>query len=129
MLKRKSSANINNAVKKISLGNITGIDGSLESVERYEKASQKNKYFEDEMPEYFFVLGKIADDLELSEYVRENYEGDAADGSIETVREIAEKLFNEIKQRIGNTPTENQSKKTKFIKVLIRILQYCSTQT
>ena len=129
MLKRKSSTNINNAVKKISLGNITGIDGSLESVERYEKASQKNKYFEDEMPEYFFVLEKIADDLELSEYVRENYEGDAADGFIETVREIAEKLFNEIKQRIGNTPTENQSKKTKFIKVLIRILQYCSTQT
>ena len=31
------------------------------------------------------------------------------------------KLFNEIKQSIGNTPIENQSKKTKFIKALIRI--------
>ena len=121
MPKGKSSTNINNTAKKISFENITGIDGKLESMETYEKASQIDKYFEDETPEYFSLLEQIADGLELSEDIRENYEGDEADGFIETVREIAEKLFNEIKQSIGSTPTENQSKKAKFIKALIRI--------
>ena len=121
MPKRKSSTNINNAAKKISLENITGIDGRLEIMEIYKKVSQTDKYFEDETPEYFFLLEQIVDNLELSEDIRENYEVDEADGFIETVREIAEKLFNEIKQSIGNTPAENQSKKTKFIKVLTRI--------
>ena len=73
------------------------------------------------MPEYFPLLEQIADDLQLSENITENYEGDESDDFIETVREIAEKLFNEIKHSIENTPIENQSKKTKFIKALIRI--------
>ena len=67
MPKRKSSTSINNAAKKISLENITGIDGTLERMETYEKASQTDKYFEDETTEYFFLLEQIADDLELSE--------------------------------------------------------------
>ena len=50
-----------------------------------------------------------------------NYEGDQTDSYMETVRDIAEKLFNEIKESIGNTSTENQNKETKFIKVLIKI--------
>ena len=95
MPKQKSSTNINNAAKKISLENVTGIDGRLESMERYEKPSQTDKYFEDETPEYFFLLQQIADDLELSEDIRENFDGDKADGFIGAVREIAEKLFNE----------------------------------
>ena len=90
-------------------------------MKRYENASQTEKCFEDETPEYFFLLEQIADDLELSEDITENYQDDEADGFIETVREIVEKLFNEIKQSIGNTPTESQSTKTKFIKALIRI--------
>ena len=110
MPKQKSSTSINNATKKISLKNITGIHGRLGSMETYEKASQTDKYFEDETPEYFFLLEQIADDLELSEDITKNYESDEADGFIETVTEIAEKLFNEIKQSIGNTPIENQSK-------------------
>ena len=95
MPKQKSSTNINNAAKKISLENVTGIDGRLESMERYEKPSQTDKYFEDETAEYFFLLEQIADDLELSEDIRENFDGDEADGFIGAVREIAEKLFNE----------------------------------
>ena len=83
MPKRKSNTNINNAVNKISLENITGIDGKLESMETYKKASQTDKYFEDETPEYFFLLEQIADGLELSEDIRENYEGDEADIFIE----------------------------------------------
>ena len=52
MPKRKSSTNLNKAAKKISLKNTTGIDGSLESMERSEKASQKDKCFADETPEF-----------------------------------------------------------------------------
>ena len=69
----------------------------------------------------FFLLDQIADDLELNEDIKENYEGDQIDGFIETVREIVEKLINEIKESLGNTLAENQNKKTKFIKALIRI--------
>ena len=76
MPKRKSSTNINNAAKKISLEDITGTNGRLESMETYKKASQTDKYFEDEKPEYFFLLEQIADGLELSEDIAENYEGD-----------------------------------------------------
>ena len=91
MPKRKSNTSINNASKKISLENIKGIDGNLEGMETYEKVSQTDKYFAEETPEYFFLLEQIADDLELSEDITNNYEGDEADGFIETVREIAEK--------------------------------------
>ena len=69
----------------------------------------------------FFLLDQIADDLELNEDIKENYEGDQIDGFIETVREIVEKLINEIKESLGNTLAENQNKKTKFIKALVRI--------
>ena len=69
----------------------------------------------------FFLLDQIADDLELNEDIKENYEGDQIDGFIETVREIVERLINEIKESLGNTLAENQNKKTKFIKALIRI--------
>ena len=75
MPKRKSSTNTNNKTKKISLENITGIGGMLESMETYKKASQTDKYFEDEKSEYFFLLEQIADDLELSE----NFESDEAE--------------------------------------------------
>ena len=64
------------------------------------------------MLEYFFLLNKIADDLELNEDISQNYEGDQIDGFIETVREIAEKLFNGIKESIGNTSSENHNEKT-----------------
>ena len=40
MPKQKSDTVVNNPPKKISLESITGIDGSLESIERYEKVSQ-----------------------------------------------------------------------------------------
>ena len=63
----------------MSLENITGIDGRMET---YEKASQTDKYFEDETPEYFLLLEQIADDLGLSEDITENYDGDEADAFI-----------------------------------------------
>ena len=119
MPKRKSNEEINNPSKEITLESITGIDGSLESIEKYEKACQTS--FVDETPEYFFLLESIADDLETNEDILENYDGDETDGFIQTVKELAEKLFNEIKEGFADTPVENQSKKTKFIKALIRI--------
>ena len=67
------------------------------------------------------MLESITDDLEINEDILENYNGDETDGFIETVKELAEKLFNEIKEGFADTPVENQSKKTKFIKALIGI--------
>ena len=116
---RKSNVEINNPSKKITLESITGIDGSLKSIEKYEKACQMS--FVDGTPEYFFLLESIADDLEINEDILENYDGDETDGFIETVKELAEKLFNEIKEGFADTPFENQSNNTKFIKALIRI--------
>ena len=105
MPKRKSNVEINNPSKKITQESITGIDGSLESIERYEKACQTS----------------FVDNLEINEDKLENYNGGESDGFIQTVKELAEKLFNEIKEGFADTPVENQSKKTKFIKALIRI--------
>ena len=67
------------------------------------------------------LLDKLADSLESNKIVSENSEGDQTDGSIDTVKELAEKLFDEIKGNIENTSRENRNKKTKFIKALIRI--------
>ena len=66
------------------------------------------------------LLDKLADSLESDKTISENSEGDQIDGFLEAVKELAEKLFNEIKENI-NTSGENQNKKTKFIKALIRI--------
>ena len=117
--KRKSNVEINNLPKRITLESITGIDGSLESIAKYEKESQTT--FADETPEYFFLLESISDSLEINEDILENYEGDETDDFIQTVKELSEKLFNEIKQGLADIPVQNQSKKTKFIKALIRI--------
>ena len=118
MPKRKSNVEIDKPPKTITLGSITGTDGSIKSVE---KACQTS-YPEQTTPEYFFLLKSIADDLEINEDILENYrEGDETDGFVQTVKELAEKLFNEIKNGFADIPIENQSKKTKFIKGLIRI--------
>ena len=119
MPKRKSNVEINNPSKKITLESITGTDGSLENIKKYEKACQAS--FVDETPEYFFLLENIADDLEINEDISENYNSDETDGFIQIVKELAEKLFNEIKEGFADTPIENQSKKTKFTNALIRI--------
>ena len=118
MRKQKSNVEISNPSKMISLESITGIDGSLESIERYEKASQTDG---DEMLDHFFLLEHIADDLQQNEYITGNYESDEVDGFIQTVKGLVEKLFKEIKEGLADTPVENQTKKTKFIKALIRI--------
>ena len=69
----------------------------------------------------FFLLESIVDDLEINEDILEKYNGDETDGFIQTVKELAEKLSIEIKEGFADTPVENQSKNTKFIKALIRI--------
>ena len=81
MPKRKSNVEINNPSEKITLESIKGIDGSLESIEKYEKACQTS--FVDETPEYFLLLESIADDLEINEDILENYNVDETDGFIQ----------------------------------------------
>ena len=130
MPKRKSNVEISNPSKKISLEGTTGIDGSLESIERYEKsiettyekASQTDHgYADNETLDYFFLLEHIADDLEQNEDITGHCESDEVDGFIQTVKELAEKPFKEIKEGLADTPVENQTKETIFIKTLIRI--------
>ena len=118
MPKRKSNVEIDNPPKKITLESITKMNGSLESIEK----ACRTSFVEETTPEYLFLLKSIADNLEINEDILENYrEGDETDGFVQTVTELAEKLFNEIKECFADTPIENQSKKTKFIEALIRI--------
>ena len=123
MQKRKSNVEIDNPSKKISLESITGIGGSLEDIERCEKASQTDHSFTDETVDYFFLLEYITDNLEQNEDITGNYESDEVGGFIQTVKELAEKLFKEIKEGLTEKKRKfiNQAKKTKFIKALIRI--------
>ena len=76
MPKRKPTKHINVSSKKISLEKITGINANLGIMETAEKGSQtdiiKDNFYADEMPQYFFLLDKIADDLELNEDISQN---------------------------------------------------------
>ena len=67
------------------------------------------------------MLEHIVDHLEQNEDITGHYESDEVDGFIQTLKELAEKLFKEIKEGIADAPVENQTKRMKFIKALIRI--------
>ena len=120
MPKRKSTDHIKVSSKKISFEKITGINANLGIMETARKGPQtditKDNFYAYETPQYFFLLDKIADDRELNEDISQNYEGDQIDSFIETVKEIAEKLFNETKESIGNTSVENQNTKQSLLR-------------
>ena len=127
MPKRKSTEEIDTPSKEISLKDITGIDSDLNIISKVDKESQtetiglnKDNFYIDETIQCL-LLDKLADSLKSNKIISKNSEGDQTDGSIDTVKELAEKLFEEIKGNIENTSRENRNKKTKFIKVLIRI--------
>ena len=113
--KRKSNVEINNPSKKITLESITGTDGSLESIEKYEKACQTS--FVDKTPEYFFLLESIADNLEINEDILENCDGDESDGLIQTIKELAEKLFNEKKRVSQKLPLKTRAKRPNLLRL------------
>ena len=63
----------------------------------------KNDDFFIDKTNHSLLLDKIADNLELSDIITENRNDHQIDGFIETIKEHAEKLFNEIKGSIKNT--------------------------
>ena len=64
------------------------------------------------------MLDKLADNLELNEFINENLERHEIDGFREKIKELVEKIFEEIN---GNINGQNPTKKGKFLKALIRI--------
>ena len=83
--------------------------------------SKSDDFFIDETNQYL-LLDKIADNLELSDIITKNLNSDQIDGFIETIKVLAEKLFNEIKGSIENASGEKHSKKIEFIKALVIIM-------
>ena len=67
------------------------------------------------------MLDKIADNLELNEIINENIEGDEIDSFKEKIKELVEKTFNETKGNIDSSVGESSSKKSRFIKAIMRV--------
>ena len=118
MPKRKSSEKIDNKPKEISLKDITGIGEDLGITTTAEKESQtetsefnNNSLFEDETNHYLF-LEIIANDLELSDIIIESVDGDPDQIDVfkETIKQLVEKLFNEIKSTINHNPNKSDNK-------------------
>ena len=76
--------------------------------------------FEDDTNHYL-LLELTANDLESSDIITENIDGDQIDGFRETIKLLVEKLFEQIKGSIKNDAARPDNKKQKFIKALIRI--------
>ena len=118
MPKRKSSEKIDNKPKEISLKDITGIGEDLGITTTAEKESQtetsefnNNSLFEDETNHYL-LLEIIANDLELSDIIIESVDGDPDQIDVfkETIKQLVEKLFNEIKSTINHDPNKSDNK-------------------
>ena len=131
MPKRKSQrSEINEPTNKKSLNEITGIDENLTELLKVDKELQtqtkeinENDFFAI-TESHFLLLDKLANNLELNEFINENLEGDEIDGFREKIKEIVEKIFEEIK---GNINSQNPTKKGKFVKVLIKIFSILLT--
>ena len=80
----------------------------------------KRIFFEDETNHYL-LLELIANDFESSDIISESVDGDPIDSFRETIKLLAEKLFEQIKDSIKNDDARPDNKKQKFIKALIRI--------
>ena len=76
--------------------------------------------FEDDTNHYL-LLELTANDLESSDIITENIDGDQIDGFRETIKLLVKKLFEQIKGSIKNDAARPDNKKQKFIKALIRI--------
>ena len=131
MPKRKSQrSEINEPTNKKSLNEITGIDENLTELLKVDKELQtqtkeinENDFFAIS-ESHFLLLDKLANNLELNEFINENLEGDEIDGFREKIKELVEKIFEEIK---GNINSQNPTKKGKFVKVLIKIFSILLT--
>ena len=64
---------------------------------------------------------QISDNLELSEIINKNFEGDEIDGFKGKIKELVKKIFNVIKGNVDSSGGENSSKKSGLVKVIIII--------
>ena len=129
MPKRKSNTEITVISKKKTLTDITGIDKDLGLTKTADKGSQtetidfaNDRFFDDET-NYYILLEIVANELESSDIILESVDGggDQIDGFRETIKQLVEKLFNEIKDSIKADASKPDNKKEKFIKALTRI--------
>ena len=99
---------------------ITGTDKDLSIVEKEllnstEENSENELFIDPELQ--YLLLDELADNLELDENINKNIEGDEIDGFKEKIRELVEKIFQELR---GNTGSSD-SKKCPFLKAIIII--------
>ena len=99
---------------------ITGTDKDLSIVEKEllnstEENSENELFIDPELQ--YLLLDELADNLELDENINKNIEGDEIDGFKEKIRELVEKIFQELR---GNTGSSD-SKKSPFLKTIIII--------
>ena len=129
MPKRKSNIAVTIITNKKSLKDITSIDKGLAGIDKdlgivktVDKESQTTEFtnadgfFEDERNHYL-LLEIVANTLESSDIIIESVDGDQIDSFRETIKQLVEKLFSEIK----SDPNKPDNKKQKFVKALIRI--------
>ena len=119
MGKRKTTVEENKPKNKKSLMEITGINNDWTELIKVEEESQtetmeiyENDFFIDETNQYL-LLHKTSN-LELGEIFNENFEGDQMDGFREKIKELVEKIFNEIKGEITKSG-DDTNKKSGFV--------------
>ena len=65
----------------------------------------------------YLILHKVADNLEISDHINENSDGDQTDSFTDKIKELVENIYEEIKE---NFDQENEGK-GQFVKAIIRI--------
>ena len=117
MSKRKSNTEIIVTTNKKSLKDITGVDKDLGLKITAGKASQTEQIeiVEDDFSEdgrnNYLLLEVIANDLESSDVISQSIDGDQFDGFRETIKLLAEKLFEQIKDSIKSGAARPDNKK------------------
>ena len=90
-----------------------------------ESQTKTKKFFETDFfideTNHYLLLDKISDNLELSEIINEHFEGDEIDGFKEKIKELVKKILSVIKWNVDSSGGENSSKKSGFVKAIIRI--------
>ena len=121
-IQREEIIGKNEPINKKSLSEITSVTSDLLEIMNVDKESQTEtkEIFEKDVfideTNHYLLLDKITDNLELNEIINESFEGDAIDGFKEKIKELVEKMINEIKGNIDSSGGENSNKKSGLLK-------------
>ena len=91
------------------------LDKSVDSTT--ENSSQSIEDFLILETKQYLLLHKIADNLEISDLINENSDGDQTDGFSDKGRELVENLYKEIR----NSLDQDNKGKGQFVKAIMRI--------